>query len=480
MYNIDVYSILYYNLILFMLSLEEINNRVSKDYNSKLQKTTSFIDDSLINNVYIKDKSVFVDTSVIRYIIGRYLTIDEVYRIKDLDIIIDSLDKDSFFSAIERIYDNWDMNIKTKNILLLYSILGNNYSLISLYNSAKNISSNRYKLSSFYLEVISLSNTNLGYYFIYEALKTFKQNSIREKAQEILDSKIKELDTTEEEFVDSIIPNFNFNSNGIRYYNNEDNKKYRILFKDNISFSFYDEIKEKELKTIPSVFPDILKKEISNLKSVIKNIIKIEKNRLIIDFISGRQWKYRNWREIFCDNPIIKRFSISLIWCIYDRDDNYIDSFRYMDDGSFNNAFDEEIFISDDSYISLFISYNVDNDIINSWIEQLSDYEIIQPFHQLSNMNFEELKEKISNSTSTLSSLNKMFNDLGFTKYSIDNVFYGYYLYDSYSCSNISIFSDGMYYGASYTDTINIHISISTNSDRFLYGIYFLMSDYLN
>ncbi|MDA0034450.1 hypothetical protein OGZ02_07880 [Brachyspira hyodysenteriae] len=116
-----------------MLSLEEINNIVEKNYNKKFDKTTSFIDDSIISNVLIKDKSAVVSSKVIRYILGEYLDIKEAYRLRNADMIGNSLDSESLSETLEKVYKLWDENNKTKSILYPYCIFANNIQLDNLY-----------------------------------------------------------------------------------------------------------------------------------------------------------------------------------------------------------------------------------------------------------------------------------------------------------------------------------------------------------
>ena len=80
-------------------------------------------------------------------------------------------------------------------------------------------------------------------------------------------------------------------------------------------------------------------------------------------------------------------FALKLIWGVYDENNNLIESFRYMEDGSFN-TFDEEEYIFEDSLknkknITLVHPIELDEEQLSKWKTQLSDYEISQPINQL-------------------------------------------------------------------------------------------------
>ena len=148
------------------MTVEEINAFVEKNYNKKFDKTTSFIDDSIISNVLIKDKTNYVDAKVIRYIIGEYLDIKEAYRLRNADLIGNALDAESFDKALEDIYNIWNCDNKTKGILYPYCIFGNSIQLERVYNKAKDVASNRAKLACFMLEALALSANKKALAFV--------------------------------------------------------------------------------------------------------------------------------------------------------------------------------------------------------------------------------------------------------------------------------------------------------------------------
>lgn len=461
-----------------MLSLEEINNTVDKNYNKKFDKTTSFIDDDLISNVYIKDKSSLVSAKVIRYIIGEYLDIKEAYRLRNADTIGNSLDRDSLNEALENVYKNWNEDNKTKSILYPYCIFADNIQLDNLYKRAKDIASTRFKLASTMFEAIALSGSKKGLGLVYEASRKFKQASVKNTCSYILEDITKKLGISKEAFADKIIPDFDFNKEGIRIIESDD-KKFKITLKSDFTISIFDEIKNKEYKTLPKDFPSVPKKELSKLKSEINKMLKTQSERLQLVLMDGRKWTLKDWKEIFFDNPFMKAFAVKLIWGVYDKDDKLLSSFRYMEDGSFNNADDEEISINDDALITLLSPIETDNTTIEKWKNQLADYEIVQPFNQLSLETKEDLISKIPKTT-TVGNIKSAVQKLSMYKNDGDGGFIeGYSLYDSYKKSEIYIELSNFYYGSGNNDATDIKIHLRNADERFEYGAYLILSDYL-
>ncbi|ELV06493.1 hypothetical protein H263_03773 [Brachyspira hampsonii 30599] len=460
-----------------MLSLEEINNIVEKNYNKKFDKTTSFIDDSIISNVLIKDKSSKVTSKVIRYILGEYLDIKEAYRLRNADMIGNSLDSESLNEALEKVYKLWNEDNKKKSILYPYCIFANNIQLDNLYKRAVSIASGRFKLACSMLEAIALSGTKKGLALVYEASRKFKQASVKNTCSFIIEDITKKLGISKEEFADRIIPDFDFDRNGIRIIES-DNKKFKITLKPDFTISIFDEIKNKEYKTLPKDFPQTPKKELTKLKSEINKMLKTQTDRLLLVLMDGRKWTLNEWKEIFFDNPFMRAFAVKLIWGVYDKDNNLLSTFRYMEDGSFNNADDEEMNIEDNALITLLSPMEVNKELIEKWKNQLLDYDIIQPFNQLSSETKEDLIERIPDKV-TAGSIKNAALKLGMDKSDEGGFINFYYLYDYYNKAVVVIETSNLYYGSSTTDEISIKIKFKNANERFEYGAYLILSNYL-
>ena len=249
-----------------MLELKDINEIVDKNYKSKYDKTTFFIDNKIISNVFTKNKSVIIPVKVIRFIIGAYLELKEACRLDIVDEIGYSLDEESFRETLENIYINFAEDNKTKNVLYPYCIFASNNQLNKLYKKAKNIASKRFKYASFIMEAIFLSSKNLAFYLIYEASKKFKQVSVRNKCRDMFYTISHKMNMTEEEFADIIMPNFGFDREGVRIVKTSD-RIFKIILKPNFSIDIFDEYKNKQLKTFPKDFPIDIKNELTTLKT---------------------------------------------------------------------------------------------------------------------------------------------------------------------------------------------------------------------
>lgn len=108
-----------------------------------------------------------------------------------------------------------------------------------------------------------------------------------------------------------------------------------------------------------------------------------QRARLELALSAQRCWDTDAWRKLFVENPIMHQFAISLIWGVYENGE-LKETFRYMEDGSFNTADEEEYSLPDGANIGLVHPIELNEDTLNTWKQQLEDYEITQSIQQLS------------------------------------------------------------------------------------------------
>ena len=220
------------------------------------------------------------------------------------------------------------------------------------------------------------------------------------------------------------------------------------------------------------------KKELSKIKSEINKVLKTQTERMQLVFMDARKWTVTEWKEVFFENPFMKAFAIKLIWGIYDKNNNLLNTFRYMEDGSFNNIDDEEIIIDDNSLITLISPVEIKKELILKWKNQLADYDIVQPFNQLSEYTKEELISKIPE-TVTVGNIKNTAQKFGMEKEEDGGLIEGYYIHDSYNNALVYISVSNMYYGSGNNDETNIKINFKNSDNRFEYGAYLILSHYL-
>ncbi|AGA66140.1 molybdate metabolism regulator [Brachyspira pilosicoli P43/6/78] len=390
-------------------SVDEINEYLNKYYNEGHETLIKDIDENILSNILLKDKQTKAPLKIVQYVFMEYIALKEPSILKDCNKIAEFFDIDSFRNALDNIYTNWLNNkadTKLKNILIPYCIFQPEDKLLKLKTQIEEWALNsRGALAAHAVYAIALNASKFALVLVDTMSVKVKNNQVKNAAKDALKKTAKALEISEDELIDKIIPDLDFDKKGMRelHYGGEADRVFKLQIKNDFTIEVTDS-NDKVLKSLPTpnskddkAIADASKKELTLIKKNIKMISSNQMRRLNKVLLNGRKWSYKTFNELFVDNPIMNIFALKLIWGVYDENNNLIESFRYMEDGSFN-TFDEEEYIFEDSLknkknITLVHPIELDEDKLSKWRNQLSDYEILQPINQL-NLLFEEVKEE--------------------------------------------------------------------------------------
>lgn len=390
-------------------SIEEIEAHLNKYYNEGHESLIKDIDENILSNILLKDKQTKAPLKIVQYVFMEYIALKEPSILKDCNKIAEFFDIDSFRNALDAMYSNWLNNkadTKLKNILIPYCIFQPEDKLLKLKTQIEEWALNsRGALAAHAVYAIALNASKFALVLVDTMSVKVKNNQVKNAAKDALKKTAKALEISEDELIDKIIPDLDFDKKGMRelHYGGEADRVFKLQIKNDFTIEVTDS-NDKVLKSLPAPnskddkeIADASKKELTLIKKNIKMISSNQMRRLNKVLLNGRKWSYKTFNELFVDNPIMNIFALKLIWGVYDENNNLIESFRYMEDGSFN-TFDEEEYIFEDSLknkknITLVHPIELDEDKLSKWRNQLSDYEILQPINQL-NLLFEEVKEE--------------------------------------------------------------------------------------
>lgn len=218
--------------------------------------------------------------------------------------------------------------------------------------------------------------------------RKFKFRQVKAAAATALENAAKELGITTEELADRIVPSLDFAPDGTRIFDYGP-RKFVVRLTPSLELAVNTDA-GKAVKTMPAPGKtDDAEKAAAAyetykaLKKQIKTTVTAQRARLELALSAQRCWDTDTWRKLFVENPIMHQFAISLIWGVYENGE-LKETFRYMEDGSFNTADEEEYSLPDGANIGLVHPIELNEDTLNTWKQQLEDYEITQSIQQLS------------------------------------------------------------------------------------------------
>lgn len=228
--------------------------------------------------------------------------------------------------------------------------------------------------------------------------RKFRHKQVRNSAKKALDDVAEIFGITKEELSDRIVPDMNFNDRMCRVFD-YGNRQFNVYLTPTLEIEIFNG--DKKLKNLPKpAKSDDPEKSVQAyedfriMKKQIKTVVANQKQRLEYVLMCDRKWTSENWKNLFVKNPVMHCFAIGLIWGVYDGD-RLVESFRYMDDGSFTNIDEDEFNIPENAEIGLVHPVELTPEQKKAWAEQLSDYEIIQPFPQISRPCFTPTEQEL-------------------------------------------------------------------------------------
>jgi len=253
------------------------------------------------------------------------------------------------------------------------------------------------------IKALALNKSKIALLIVDNISRKYKYNQVKNSAKEALEFVAEQRGISKEELSDKIVPTLGFDKDGERIFD-YGTRKFKVIISPNLDIEIYDE-SEKKLKTLPvpnkkddeSVARESYL-EFKNIKKEIKTTVRMQASRLELALSTERRWSKEGWMELFVNNPIMNHFAMGLIWGSY-KNGELEETFRYMEDGTFNTKDEDEFEIQDDCKIGLIHPVEISEEDIELWKKQLSDYDMVQPINQLGREFYKILeKEKNKNS----------------------------------------------------------------------------------
>ena len=211
---------------------------------------------------------------------------------------------------------------------------------------------------------------------------------IKNNIKEILAYAAEILNTNIDNIFERLFPNFGFNIEGKKIID-YGNRSFQLQLLSDSYLEIFDIQNSSIIKEFPETENDEelkkVKEDFLYTQKTLKEIINYEKIKLTKALINGRKWDYKTFFEVFINNPIMRYFTLSFVWGVYDENNVLIDSFRYMEDGSFVTIDDELYELPENCYIGIYHIIDDDIETFYKWKEQFELYDIEQPINQFMN-----------------------------------------------------------------------------------------------
>ena len=447
----------------------------TENFDTANAKVISWLPEGILSGVRFADMSGTAPAVIMEFILVEYMSLATPYRVKAADKVAEILNMQDIQKTLEGVYNTWLNNgadTKLKMILLPYCVFASDTQILQLNKQLlKWAEASRGALAAFAVSVAALNGGSVALMMVDSISGKFPNNQVKKAAKMAFSTAAKILDLPEDVLSDRIIPSLGFDKAGKKVLDFGAHT-FTLSLTPDFVLSIYDNGKEKFVKSLPKptseddpVKAETAKKELSELKKQIKAVVQTQSSRLKKVLMNGRYWSSESWNTLFVENPIMHQFAIGLIWGVYENN-KIIQSFRYMEDGTFNTVDEEEFTLPENAQITLVHPADLGEELTSSWKTQLDDYEIIQPIEQL-DISVIELAEKdmagkkiirYSDKYISVGKMNSAAKKYEFIRGEVldGGSFFCYHIVDKFLNIYVHINVDDMYMGQDFEEQISI------------------------
>ena len=313
---------------------------------------------------------------------------------KDAAALATELNQTELAVYVNELFDKWlalGAEAKKRWVLYAASIHGGTEIIKKLQHQISEWSQHsRGAIAADAVQALALNPNPEALLIVDSISRKFKFRQVKAAAGDALKFAAEQLGITTEELADRIVPNLGFDENMERHFDYGE-RMFTVTITPALEVEVFDE-NGKKLKNLPAPGkrddPEKSAKAYASFKDMkkhMKTTVTSQRMRLELALSTERQWTCEAWKKLFVENPIMHQFAIGLIWGVYE-DKKLIQTFRYMEDGSFNTEDEEEFELpgNDLQKIGLVHPVELSAESIQAWKTQLEDYEITQPIEQLS------------------------------------------------------------------------------------------------
>ncbi|MCL2572040.1 MAG: DUF4132 domain-containing protein [Defluviitaleaceae bacterium] len=458
---------------------------------TKAAKAIEWTDFETLPKVRLNDSDDLADDRIIAGYIYLMTTQTEMALPQSAKLLRESLNKSDLCALGRQLFHIWKNNkapAKQKTVLALAAIDGDDEFVREL---TKDITSwaeaSRGALAAEATRALALQGGSLALMTVDSFSKKFKNKQVKRVAEEAFRFAAQELGVDPEVLGDRIVPNLGFDNRGQQTID-YGNRQFVATITPDLQISLKND-QGKAIKTLPTVgvsdnteIATAAKAAFTAMKKSLKSVTSLQCLRLEQALSNNRTWDTKAWSQLFVENPIMNMFAIGLIWGTYDKDGNLIDSFRYMEDGSFVTVEEDELILSDDAQVGLCHPLDLGEMLTAQWKQQLEDYEIKQPVDQLNRKVFLapagdnkadsviEFGGAVVYAISLLGKLQKA----GWYKGSVVDAggFFNFYKEDTKQGIGVLLNFSGSYIGVDNSEEVTIYDAVFYKAGTVTYGSY--------
>jgi len=239
------------------------------------------------------------------------------------------------------------------------------------------------------LDVLQAIGTDVALMHLHGIAQKLKFKGLQEKAREKIDQIAEARGLTAAELADRLVPDLGLDDDGSLELDFGP-RKFKVAFDEMLKPIALDE-SGKRVNDLPKPNKsDDAEKSAAAvatwkaLKKDSKTVAQGQLLRLELAMCAQRRWTPEAFDQFFVQHPLMIHLVRRLIWGTYDAKDALDGTFRVVEDRTYANSKDERFDVPAGAQIGLVHRLEMSQKDADAWGQVLGDYEIMQPFSQLS------------------------------------------------------------------------------------------------
>jgi len=298
---------------------------------------------------------------------------------------------DRFAWRLFEIWLNEDAPSKENWAMSAVGLLGNDASVLKLAPLIREMpGEGHHKRAVLGLECLSAIGTDMALMQINAIAQKVKYKGLKTKAEDCILAIAQSRHLTPEQLEDRIVPDCGLDQRGSRIFD-YGGRQFRFVFGSEMQPMVRDE-GGKVLANLPKPKakddPMLAEQAIAEwklLKKQIQEVTKTQCDRLEKAMIAQRRWHPDEFDTFLVHHPLMTNLTQRLIWGLYE-DSHLRQTFRVTEDLTCADEKDQELSLLSHSSASIGLVHpaQLSPEMLGIWGELFSDYELIQPFNQIS------------------------------------------------------------------------------------------------
>jgi hypothetical protein len=246
----------------------------------------------------------------------------------------------------------------------------------------------KHQAANWGLECLRLIGTDTAIMQINQIAQKTKFQALKKAAQEAMETIAEDRGLTRDELEDRIVPDCGLDEQGSRVFDFGP-RQFKLRIPGNLKPVLLDnDGNRRDDLPKPTAKDDALKAQaaVSDwklLKKQVSEVVKAQVARLEQALVTQRRWTIDDFRNLLVQHPILGALIRPLVWGVFDRSSRLTGSFRVAEDLTFADSLDDAFELEGDVLIGVAHPAQLDDASKARWGEVLADYELIQPFPQL-------------------------------------------------------------------------------------------------